>query len=158
MALSISSDIICNFGFLFLIFLFGTISSVNWNKVDKQTYQETFDKNINMININPTTIPQIDKAFKDLCDIIVKTTEEIVPKRKIKKRKPKLQIMSEDILKAIEKKKRAFFIWKTNGRSTDPLNTFFIEKKTTTYVLKKQCRLELAFKRIADRKLYQFVV
>jgi hypothetical protein len=36
-----------------------------------------------MININPTTIPQIDKAFKDLCDIIVKTTEEIVPKRKI---------------------------------------------------------------------------
>ena len=58
-----------------------------------------------MININPTTIPQIDKAFKDLCDIIVKTTEEIVPKRKIKKRKPKLQIMSEDILKAIEQKK-----------------------------------------------------
>jgi hemerythrin len=49
-----------------------------------------------------TTIPQIDKAFEDLCDIIVKTTEEIVPKRKIKKRKPKLQIMSEDILKAIE--------------------------------------------------------
>jgi hypothetical protein len=105
-----------------------------------------------MININPTTIPQIDKAFKDLCDIIVKTTEEIVPKRKIKKRKPKLQIMSEDILKAIEQKKRAFFIWKTNGRSTDSLNTFFIEKKTTTYVLRKQCRLELAFKRIADRQ------
>ena len=127
-------------------------SKVNWNKVDKQTYQETLDKNINMININPTTIPQIDKAFKDLCDIIVKTTEEIVPKRKIKKRKPKLQIMSEDILKAIEKKKRAFFIWKTNGRSTDPLNTFFIEKKTTTYVLRKQCRLELAIKRIADRQ------
>jgi hypothetical protein len=48
-------------------------SKVNWNKVDKQTYQETFDKNINMININPTTIPQIDKAFKDLYDIIVKT-------------------------------------------------------------------------------------
>jgi hypothetical protein len=47
--------------------------------------------------INPTTIPQIDKAFEDLCNIIVKTTEEIVPKRKIKKRKPKLQIMSEDI-------------------------------------------------------------
>ena len=127
-------------------------SKVNWNKVDKQTYQETLDKNINMININPTTIPQIDKAFKDLCDIIVKTTEEIVPKRKIKKRKPKLQIMSEDILKAMEQKKRAFFIWKTNGRSTDPLNTFFIEKKTTTYVLRKQCKLELAFKRIADRQ------
>jgi hypothetical protein len=50
--------------------------------------------------INPTTIPQIDKAFEDLCNIIVKTTEEIVPKRKIKKRKPKLQIMSEDILKS----------------------------------------------------------
>lgn len=71
-----------------------------------------------MININPTTIPQIDKAFKDLCDIIVKTTEEIVPKRKIKKRKPKLQIMSEDILKAIEQKKKSFLYmenkWKIN--------------------------------------------
>ena len=74
-------------------------SKVNWNKIDKQTYQETLNNNINMINLNPTTIPQIDKAFEDLCDIIVKTTEEIVPKRKIKKRKPKLQIMSEDILK-----------------------------------------------------------
>ena len=64
--------------------------------------------------INPTTIPQIDKAFEDLCDIIVKITEEVVPKRKIKKRKPKLQIMSEDILKAIEQNNRAFFIWKIN--------------------------------------------
>jgi hypothetical protein len=61
-------------------------------------------------------------------------------------------IMTVDILKAIEQKKRAFFIWKTNGRSTDPLNTFFIEKKTTTYALRKQCRVELVLKRIADRQ------
>ena len=60
--------------------------------------------------------------------------------------------MSEVILKAIEQKKRAFFIWKTNGRSTDPLNNFFIEKKTTKYELRKQCRVELAFKSIADRQ------
>jgi hypothetical protein len=86
-------------------------SMVNWNKVDKQTYQETLDKNINMISINPTTIPQIDKAFEDLGDIIVKTTEEIVPKRKIKKRRPKLQIMSEDILKAIEQKKKELSLY-----------------------------------------------
>jgi hypothetical protein len=59
-----------------------------------------------MINLNSTTIPQTDKAFADLCDIIVKTTEEIVPKRKIKKRKPKLQIIYEDIFK--EQKKKSF--------------------------------------------------
>ena len=64
-----------------------------------------------MINLNPTTIPQIDKAFEDLGDIIVKTTEEIVPKSKIKKRKPKLQIMSEDILKAIEQKKKELSLY-----------------------------------------------
>jgi hypothetical protein len=45
-----------------------------------------------------------------------------------------------------------FFSSLTNGRSTDPLNTFFIEKKTTTYVLRKQCRVELALKIIADRQ------
>jgi hypothetical protein len=32
------------------------------------------------------------------------------------------------------------------------MNTFFIEKKTTTYALRKQCRVELALKRIAERQ------
>jgi hypothetical protein len=37
MALSISSDIICNFGFLFLIFLFGTISSVVFTMISHRS-------------------------------------------------------------------------------------------------------------------------
>ena len=32
------------------------------------------------------------------------------------------------------------------------MNTFFIEKKTTTYALRKQCRVEIALKIIADRQ------
>jgi hypothetical protein len=32
------------------------------------------------------------------------------------------------------------------------LNNFFIEKKTTKYELRKQCRVELALKSIADRQ------
>jgi hypothetical protein len=52
----------------------------------------------------------VDGPKRLLQHLVSVFTEEIVPKRKIKKRKPKLQIMSEDILKAIEQKKRAFFL------------------------------------------------
>jgi hypothetical protein len=41
------------------------------------------------------------------------------PKPKIRKNKPKLQVMSEEILKAIKNKKTAFYNWKTNGRIKD---------------------------------------
>ena len=43
--------------------------------------------------------------WKTWCHAIVEFTEEIAPKRKSKKKKPKLQIMSEEIFKAIEKEK-----------------------------------------------------
>jgi hypothetical protein len=40
----------------------------------------------------------------------------ITPKPKIRKNKPKLQVMSEEILEAIKNKKTAFYNWKTNGQ------------------------------------------
>jgi hypothetical protein len=43
--------------------------------------------------------------WKTWCHAIVEFTEEVAPKRKSKKKKPKLQIMSEEIFKAIEKEK-----------------------------------------------------
>jgi hypothetical protein len=39
---------------------------------------------------------------------------------------PKLQVMSEEILKAKKNKKTAFYNWKTNGRKKDIHDPFFI--------------------------------
>lgn len=53
------------------------------------------------------------------------------------KRKPKLQILNEQIKIAISKKKAAHYNWKVNGRPNDINNSFLIEKKITTYNLRK---------------------
>jgi hypothetical protein len=80
---------------------------------------------------------------------LLKATQEVVPK---KKKKPKLQIMSDKILTAIKRKKEAFHLWKTNGRSKNSDNTYTINKKNTTIELCKQCRLKIAEKRIQERQ------
>ena len=49
-------------------------------------------------------------------------------------------------------KKEAFHLWKTNGRSKNPDNTYTINKKKTTIELRKKCRLEIAEKRIQERQ------
>jgi hypothetical protein len=43
------------------------------------------------------------------------------------KNKPKLQVMSEEILKAIKNKKTAFYNWKTNGRIKDIHDPFLFD-------------------------------
>jgi hypothetical protein len=60
--------------------------------------------------------------------------------------------VSEKILTAIKWKKEAFHLWKTNGRPKNPDNTYTINKKNTTIKLRKQCRLEIAEKRIQERQ------
>jgi len=87
-------------------------SKINWNTLDKSSYRDALDKRIQFLNKNPISNQDIDTAFEDLCHVIVESTEEVAPKRKSKKKKPKLQIMSEEIFKAIQKKKTAFYHWK----------------------------------------------
>ena len=76
----------------------------------------------------------------------------ITPKPKIRKNKYKLQVMSEEILKVIKNKKTAFYNWKTNGRKKDIHDPFLLEKKIKTYELRKNCRKEMAQKRIQERQ------
>ena len=54
----------------------------------------------------------------------------------VRKNKPKLQKMS----KAIKNKKTAFYNWKANGRKKDIHDPFLLEKKITTYELRKKWR------------------
>jgi hypothetical protein len=45
----------------------------------------------------------------------------------------------------------AFYNWKTNGRIKD-IHDPLLEKKITTYELRKNCRKEMAQKRIQERQ------
>ena len=72
----------------------------------------------------PEKKSKLEEAYTALNQVFLKATQEVVPKKKSKKKKkPKLQIMSDKILSAIKKKKEAFHLWKTNGRSKNPHNT-----------------------------------
>jgi hypothetical protein len=51
-----------------------------------------------------------------------------------------------------QNKKTAFYNWKTNGRIKDIHDPFLLERKITTYELRKNCRKEMAQKRIQERQ------
>ena len=97
----------------------------------------------------PENKSELEEAYNALNQMFLKATQEVVPK---KKKKPKLQIMSDKILTAIKRKKEAFHLWKTNGRPKNSDNTYTINKKNTTIELRKQCRLKIAEKRIQERQ------
>ena len=101
----------------------------------------------------PENKSELEEAYNALNQMFLKATQEVIPKKKSKKKKkPKLQIMSEKILTAIKWKKEAFHLWKTNGRPKNSDNTYTINKKNTTIELRKQCRLEIAEKRMQERQ------
>jgi hypothetical protein len=106
--LSISYDITCNIGLFFLIFGFGVI-------VLAALFMRLF---------------RLRKAFSTSLAVSKVRSEDC-------KNKPILQVMSEEILKAIKNKKTAFYNWKTNGRIKDIHDPFLLEKKITTYELRK---------------------
>lgn len=109
-----------------------------------------------MLTVNrkqPENKSELEEACNALNQMLLKATQEVIPQRKSKKKKkPKLQIMSEKILTAIKGKKEAFHLWKRNGRPKNSDNTYTINKKNTTIELRKQCRLEIAEKRMQERQ------
>ena len=78
----------------------------------------------------PENKSELEEAYNALNQMFLKATQEVIPQKKSKKKKkPKLQIMSEKILTAIKWKKEAFHLWKTNGRPKNSDNTYTINKK-----------------------------
>ncbi|CAG2223922.1 unnamed protein product [Mytilus edulis] len=130
---------------------FKTKMKVKWDKADLLKYTEIINEglitSLKVIN----TKDDIETGFHDITAVITKATNEIAQKPKIRKNKPKLKVMSDEILKAIKNKKSAFYYWKANGRPTDCLDPFLLEKKITTQELRKTCRLEIAQKRMQER-------
>jgi hypothetical protein len=60
--------------------------------------------------------------------------------------------LSEEILKTIKNKKTTFYNWKTKRRKKDIHDHFLLEKKIIAYELRKNCRKEMAQKRIQERQ------
>jgi hypothetical protein len=99
-------------------------NKINWNKIDKEKYKSIIDEMLPVNRKQPEKKSKLEEAYTALNQVFLKATQEVVPKKKSKKKKkPKLQIMSDKILSAIKKKKEAFHLWKTNGRSKNPHNT-----------------------------------
>jgi hypothetical protein len=61
------------------------------------------------------------------------------------------KVRSEDCIPSLTNS-TAFYNWKTNGRIKDIHDPFLMEKKITTYELRKNCRKEMAQKRIQERQ------
>ncbi|VDI75232.1 Hypothetical predicted protein [Mytilus galloprovincialis] len=60
--------------------------------------------------------------------------------------------MNEEIKVALKNKKIAFFKWKINGRPKETDNLYLKNKKQTTHALRKECRLEVAKRRLCERQ------
>ncbi|VDI12916.1 Hypothetical predicted protein [Mytilus galloprovincialis] len=124
---------------------------VKWDKADLSKYTEIINEGLITSLQDINTKVDIETGFHDITAVIAKATNEIAQKPKTRKNKPKLKVMSDEILKAIRNKKSAFYYWKAKGRPTDSLDPFLLEREITTQELRKICRLEVAQKRIQER-------
>lgn len=124
---------------------------VKWEKVDKVKYSENINKKIMENRLNINSVDDISTAFTQLNEILVKSAESAAPKTSYGRRKPKLQVMNDKIWIAIKQKKSAFYEWKVNGRPKDINNIFLQQKKITSYKLRKECRIEVAKRRIEEK-------
>ena len=59
--------------------------------------------------------------------------------------------MNSDIQNAIQEKKKAFYLWKQNGRSNKQSDFFLLEKKLKTVELRRQIRIEIAKRRQIEK-------
>ncbi|CAG2239659.1 unnamed protein product [Mytilus edulis] len=125
---------------------------VNWDKLDKDKYQESIEKGIDALKLDLNTTDGISDAFSNINNIIDSATKSVAPAHKAFRKRPKLKVMNENIDHAIKAKKQAHALWKFQGRPADPCNELVINKKQTTYELRKQCRNEIAQRRINDRE------
>ena len=124
----------------------------DWNKVDGEKYKETLNEQLEAVDLQLNDNAQIDTAIMKVNSAITTAIATIAPPRKVRRKKPKLKLMSTEILDAIKAKKSAYLQWKNNGKPQEPTNLYTLNKKFTTYELRKTCRKEVAQRRIKERE------
>ncbi|VDH96186.1 Hypothetical predicted protein [Mytilus galloprovincialis] len=123
----------------------------NWKKVDKIEYKTLINDKLEKFKPISEEL-NLDQAFDELNKILSDTISKIAPRKLKGKKRKKLQVMNDEILQAVKRKKTAFYIWKQHGRPTEPGNFYLKEKTITTYDLRKLCRKEQALERINARQ------
>ena len=63
-----------------------------------------------------------------------------------------MEHVTPKVREAMKIKKESHWNWKNNGRPTDPFNTYFIDKKNATQLLRKEQRFAVAEKRMTERE------
>ncbi|CAG2237976.1 unnamed protein product [Mytilus edulis] len=89
---------------------------VNWDKLDKDKYQESIEKGIDALKLDLNTTDGISDAFSNINNIIDSATKSVAPAHKAFRKRPKLKVMNENIDHAIKAKKQAHALWKFRGR------------------------------------------
>ncbi|VDI31606.1 Hypothetical predicted protein [Mytilus galloprovincialis] len=126
---------------------------INWiDRIDKEKYENNINSKLSNKNSEIKSVEDITNAFTQLNEIIKQSTQALIPTRKIGRKRPKLQVMNEEIKVALKNKKIAFFKWKINGRPKETDNLYLKNKKQTTHALRKECRLEVAKRRLCERQ------
>lgn len=120
---------------------------INWNKIDKEQYTSIAARRLLNSDTELNMPENLDKAVHELNCILTESAKECIPEKKKRRKKPKLKVMTPAIQSVIFEKKRAFYIWKQNGRPNDADNFFLLEKKLKTAELRRQIRIEVAIRR-----------
>lgn len=129
-----------------------TISKIRWEKVDILKYKQNIQCGLEKLNFEIDSEEDLSTVLQNINNIIKVSAEVATPGCLRPRKKPKLKVMNDAIRNAITQKKRAFHNWKANGRTRDPNNLYMKAKKETTQLLRKECRLEIANRRIVERQ------
>ncbi|VDI26989.1 Hypothetical predicted protein [Mytilus galloprovincialis] len=82
---------------------------IKWDKIDTGKYASLISTEISSTRCKVQNREDIVSGFITLNSIIIKATKVFAPKSNKGKKKPKLQVMNEEIRKAISNKKVAFY-------------------------------------------------
>jgi hypothetical protein len=77
-------------------------TKIKWDRAIKDKYVELVNEGIQSSDLTLETAKDVEKAFLNLNSVINNAASAITPKPTIRRNKPKLQVMSEEILKAIK--------------------------------------------------------
>lgn len=132
------------------IFTSNQTTRVDWKKIDKEQYASNVAEKIRTEVIVMET-ENLDNVIHKLNSIMTEGAKECNPERRKRRKKPKLKVMTPEIHSAIHKKKKAFHMWKLNGRPNDIDNFFLLEKKLKTMELRRQIRTEVAKRRQQEK-------
>ena len=116
---------------------------INWDRVDKQVYQEKVSAELGELAISDS----LDETKDNINTVIKVATDLVVPPRQAKRSAPKLKIASSSMKEASAKNKRAFWEWKKSGKSREIDNVLYMAVKSSKRDLRRECRKSLATKR-----------